>query len=219
MSTLSEPQAAGRQLSPRQFERRRKILTAAQRMLARHGYDGVSMRMIAEEAGVAERTLFNIHAGKAALIAASARERSDDIIGEAWDIAPDPGTGFLMTMCATLTRYTLEDPDMARSYAPVLIQHADLIGLHEVYRDYVGRSLRFLAESGGLPARIPQVLPLLFSMNIVATIEHWASGTIASEHLELHMQLAVAHILLPHAEGELSDWARKLARECVAAMD
>ena len=134
MSTSPGSESGTRRLSPRQSERRRKILTAAQAMLARHGYDGVSMRMIAEEAGVAERTLFNIHSGKAALIAASARERSDDIISEAWDTAPDPGTGFLLTMCATLARYTLADPDMARSYAPVLIQHADLIGLHEVYR-------------------------------------------------------------------------------------
>lgn len=218
MSTSPGFESGTRRLSPRQSERRRKILTAAQAMLARHGYDGVSMRMIAEEAGVAERTLFNIHSGKAALIAASARERSDDIISEAWDTAPDPGTGFLLTMCATLARYTLADPDMARSYAPVLIQHADLIGLHEVYRVYVGRSLRHLADRGLLPAEVPDALPLIFSMNIVATIEHWASGTIASEHLEQHMQLAVAHILLPHAEGALFDWARDLARECVASM-
>lgn len=218
MNSSPEPQARGRQLSPRQKERRRKILTAAQRLLARHGYEGVSMRMIAEEAGVAERTLFNIHAGKAALIAASARERSDNIIGEAWDAAPDPGTGFLLTMCAALARYTLDDPDMARSYAPVLIQHADLIGLHEIYRVYVGQSLRHMATQGLLPAEVPDVLPLIFSMNVVATIEHWASGTIASDNLERHMQLTVAHILLPHAQGELFDWARDLARECIAAM-
>ncbi len=218
MST-SPDQHPGRQLSPRQSERRRRILVAAQTMLAKHGFEGVSMRMIAEEAGVAERTLFNIHAGKAALIAASARERTADIIAEAWDAAPDPGTGFLLDLCATLTRYTLADPDMARSYAPVLIQHADLIGLHEVYRDYVHKSLRHLAEQGLFPSEIPEALPLIFSMGVVATIEHWASSTISSRDLERHMRLVVVQILLPFAQGSLFDWTRDLVRESIAGME
>ena len=44
-------------LTPRQVARRESIIEAVRTLLARRGYDGVSMREVAAEAGVSPSTL------------------------------------------------------------------------------------------------------------------------------------------------------------------
>jgi len=50
------------------LETTRLILDAAAEMFARGGYDGVTMREIAEKAGIRESSLYNHFAGKAAIL-------------------------------------------------------------------------------------------------------------------------------------------------------
>lgn len=207
-----------RDLTPRQRERRARILDATYALLAEHGYDAVSMKMIAAAAGVAERTLFNIYATRDALIATSARERTEEIIDEAWSAAADHGIGFFLSLSETLSRRTLEAPEVARALAPVLVQHADLVGLHAVYERYVGRALDELAHRDALdPAEVP-VLTALIAMRMVAAVTLWAANVIADAELEAQMRLAVCQVLLPHGRGDLGDWAMAEARRCATAL-
>jgi AcrR family transcriptional regulator len=62
---------------------RDRLLAAARRCFLEHGYAGASTRMIAAEAGLTERTLFNLFATKAVLL----QEAVADAIAE----LPDPG--------------------------------------------------------------------------------------------------------------------------------
>ncbi len=64
-ATMNEAASAAehqKPLSARQKERRQRILEATHGLLVREGYEGLSMKAIALEARVAERTLFNIYA-------------------------------------------------------------------------------------------------------------------------------------------------------------
>ena len=54
--------------SPRQQERRDNILATARRLLSERGYEGVTMELLAVEAGVARKTLYNAFGGKDALL-------------------------------------------------------------------------------------------------------------------------------------------------------
>ena len=54
--------------SPRQQERRDNILATARRLLTERGYEGVTMDVLATEAGVAKKTLYNAFGGKDALL-------------------------------------------------------------------------------------------------------------------------------------------------------
>ena len=49
-------------------------MAAAEKMITDHGYNGTSMREIAEIADVTEKTLYNIYGTKAALIATMLRD-------------------------------------------------------------------------------------------------------------------------------------------------
>lgn len=213
-----EPAAEGRALSPRQRERRDRILEVTYALLARHGYDGVSMKMIAAQAGVAERTLFNIYSTKDALIAMSARERTALILSEAVANAADPGIGFFVSLCETLARRTLEAPEVARALAPVLVQQAELVGLNALYRRHVGQVLEGLAASGLVEDDSIEVLNALIGMDMVGNVTLWAGHVIADAELETHMRLSVCQVLLTHSRGTLREWAWNEARACVARL-
>lgn len=214
----SAVRAPTRPLTDRQRERRAGILKATNALLVKHGYDAVSMRAIAQAAGVAERTLFNIYSSKDALVATCARERTEGIIHEAWEKADDPGIGFVLSLCETLSRRTLEQPDVARALAPVLVQHADTVGLQDVYHRYVGRALDELARKDWLEQGDIAMLTRLIGMRMVSAVALWAGRGIADDALETHMRLAICEVLLPHARHDLHAWSQVEARRCVAAL-
>src|SRR5690242_10607119 len=57
-----------------QGERKRRILAAARRMIAKHGFDGLTMRELATAAKVSVPTLYNLFGSKHALLAGEMEE-------------------------------------------------------------------------------------------------------------------------------------------------
>lgn len=66
-------------LTPRQVARRESIIQAVRTLLERRGYDGVSMRAVAAEAGVSPSTLYEIYESKDVLILQSVRSFFEDM--------------------------------------------------------------------------------------------------------------------------------------------
>lgn len=66
-------------LTPRQAERRERILKTVREHLARYGYDGLSMRDVAETAGVSPTTLYNQFSNKDGLILAAQEDLLADL--------------------------------------------------------------------------------------------------------------------------------------------
>src|SRR5215212_9408512 len=58
------------------------ILRAARRQFLAHGYDVVSMDMVAEDAGVTKKTVYNHFPGKEALFEAVVLELCDELGGD-----------------------------------------------------------------------------------------------------------------------------------------
>ena len=61
-------------LDEHKSERRARILASARTQLARHGYDGLTMRDLAQAARVSVPTLYNLFGGKDAILAAAMAE-------------------------------------------------------------------------------------------------------------------------------------------------
>lgn len=218
MSQLPRPASPTRPLTAAQRKRRHAIMRATNALLSNLGYEGLSMKAIAAEAGVAERTLFNIYATKDALVAVSARERTYDIVREASDKAPDRTIGFLRSLTRTLAQRTLDAPQVARALAPVLTQHADLVDLDQVYARFLGPTLKELAEQDQLEPGHVEGLGRLIAMRMAGTVNLWSGRTIADDKLEIHMRLSLAEVLLPHATGPLKKWAEDEANTCFKAI-
>ena len=77
-------------LTRTQIERRERILEAVRDKLSSHGYDGLSMRDLADSANVSPTTLYNLFGGKDALVLAALR----DLLGQIADrVAQSEATG------------------------------------------------------------------------------------------------------------------------------
>ncbi len=231
-SPFREALLAPRALTPRQRDRRERIEAATFSLLVLHGGDALSMKMIAQAAGVAERTLFNIYGSKDFLFASSARELSEETIAAAHREALEAGephgglggTGmaFFRILPDKLTERTLEAPELARAFAPILVAHAGLVGLPEIYETYAGEALATMRAEGLLAIDDVALLSRLICMGMVSTIVLWAKREIADHVLQAHLRLAICQILLPHAEppltSELRDEARRHVRMLARVM-
>lgn len=206
-----------RTLTPRQRERRERIRAATFDLLARHGGEALSMRLIAEAAGVAERTLFNIYGSRDRLFAVNARERSEETI-EGAHAAGGEGIGFFRQLPARLAEKTFEAPALARAFSPILIEHADLVGLPDVYERFAGGALRAMRAAGQVVVEDIAVVSRFVCMQMVTTILLWAKGEIADAALEAQLRLAICQILLPYAEAPLSAELRDEARQLTLAL-
>lgn len=213
---VTEDMGGHRALTPRQRERRERILSTTYELLAEHGYDGVSMKMIAKSAKVAERTLFNIYSSKDLLIATSARERSDGIMLSIMDNVGEGELAYFYSLADTLAYETLAAPSLARGLATVLVRNPDLVGLGEIYERHVGEVLKDFAERGRIEAHEVSIICNLFAMRIVSLITLWSGGTIADNALNPHMRLAVCQVLAPHLAGDLQAEVLAEARAAVA---
>ena len=57
--------------SARQLERQSHIIETARRLLEEEGYEGMTMRGLAKQAGVAQGTLYNLYSSKDELVLAA----------------------------------------------------------------------------------------------------------------------------------------------------
>ena len=64
-----------RALTERQYRRREKILATARDLITRHGYEGVTMRELAEKANVTPKTLYHQFGNKENLLHTAVEER------------------------------------------------------------------------------------------------------------------------------------------------
>jgi len=80
-----------------------RLVAAARRLFARHGYDGTSVHDIATEAGVADSALYGHFSGKAEIYQMLLREAGPDVVIEALrNVDPHAGEdppAFLRALC------------------------------------------------------------------------------------------------------------------------
>ncbi|KAB7627822.1 TetR/AcrR family transcriptional regulator [Alkalilimnicola sp. S0819] len=105
----------------------RRMLEAAKRLFAERGYDGVSIRDIAEAAEVSKANVFHHYASKWALYQAVMEHCAADFSALlAEQPRADQGTAqVLACYTAAHLRCLLEDPDAARLFTRQLIDQAD----------------------------------------------------------------------------------------------
>ncbi|MCY1673070.1 TetR/AcrR family transcriptional regulator [Novosphingobium sp. SL115] len=200
-------------LTPRQAERRQRILATAQALVGELGYDAVTMRMIAQESDTAEKTLYNIFASKDRLIALAAHDRTASIFVTAFARQPQAGWPRLREFARTAADMTLEGPLLSRTLAALLVEHADHAGLAGIYDDHAGPIVRDMMDQGFLEASVPLAeLVRTLRLAVVATVMFWSKGQIADAELADFMVRRCAETLLPYATAAGADLLRPAAR-------
>ena len=201
-----------RRLTPRQSERRSRILSSARTLLAEQSYDAVTMRAIAAASGTVEKTLFNIFGNKDRLMAAAAFERSAGVFELAVQRSAEPGWPRLMALCDAVAEVTLEAPEMARGLAVPVLDHFELVGLDLLYDQHVGEALEAMAAKGQLISTAPRALVAhVIQLAVVSSVVFWAKDELSDAELRPFLRLRMNESLLPHVEpGFAPDLKREI---------
>ncbi|HEX3865489.1 MAG TPA: helix-turn-helix domain-containing protein [Gemmatimonadaceae bacterium] len=151
---------------------RDRILDAAKKVYAQHGFRGATTRLIAIEAGVNEVTLFRTFGSKAALFEALMdAHAAQTAIMELPDAPVDPERE-MTEWCAAMLSHMRENSALIRtSFGEVEERPEAAVSMCEgpncagtMLRDYVQRlyDAGFVAEDGDAPAAVAMLMSAMF---------------------------------------------------------
>ena len=188
-------------------ERKERILKVARRLIAERGFDGVTMRALADESLVSVPTLYNLFGGKDELLAASVEADFSMMLAHAAGGDGEEGLARLLGVTRTMATQLLIQPDYTRSLMSFFWGASDSRRLREA----VARALTdgIVAALDQMQAR-RQLVPWVDTRalgeramtQIVMTAFEWAREYLPDESLEPAMLTGVAGMILGFARGK-----------------
>jgi AcrR family transcriptional regulator len=194
-------------LTPRQEDRRKRILTAARDMVADHGYEGMVMSQVAERAEVSPTTLYNLYNTKDQLVMESLRELLAENAQQVASSSDGPGWQFLYNSVKNGADMANTEPSYADAIL-VALQRAragdELVTvLLEGNNIDIRRSLQAMAERDELKKGV-DIEELAIAVNGVywSSFIMWNKGFIRLQDLEHAILRNFLSIMIPSVSSE-----------------
>jgi AcrR family transcriptional regulator len=190
-------------------ERRRRILAVARKQLAKHGYDGLTMRDLAQAARVSVPTLYNLFGGKDTILAAAMAESVERVASLA---VPADVSFFGRAMIGFDAGMAMiaDAPDFYRRLIPLFmtspdaqpIRHRTEAGFHALMTANLAaaRDARQLA-----PWAEPRVVAGHMWGQYMAAFLHWGTGGCDLDGFRIIALSGICHILIGVARGRFAD--------------
>ena len=194
-------------------ERKQRILEVARLLIADQGYEGVTMRDLAEKSLVSVPTLYNLFGGKNDLLFAAVESYFVDLVGNAALVDSK-----ILSLTETLGRETPRHAAYARSLMGFFGNVSDAGGLHEFVArqltNEVVAALEQMQKKRQLAAWAdPRALGERLASQISITTFEWARSQLSDEGLRGAMLYGTAVILLGLARGKARSELEGLVRE------
>lgn len=183
-------------------ERRLRILDAARRLIAEGGFDGLTMRQLAESARVSVPTVYNLVGNKYLLLEALVREQLSKALTAMSAVPPNLGiVDYLALMPGIAHDVLLENPRYSRALIQVFLTAEESAPAR---RELDRRCLEVMAaavsagrSAGELagwadPSCVASALYAIF----VSALIGWAGGEIEESELRARTRLGMALVLL-----------------------
>ena len=206
-----------RNLTPKQEDRRQRILAAARDMVADHGYDGMVMSQVAEQAGVSPTTLYNLYNTKDELVLEALRElliENSVRLSE----AEKPGWQFLLRSVKNGAWMATNAPAYAEAITHALLRANPGDALIKILlvngkRDML-TSVKAMAERGELKQGINHE-ELATSIHGVywSTFTLWNKGLVNLQDMEHTLQMNFLAMLIPACVGDTREQLEALYEE------
>jgi len=192
--------------SPRQVERQSKILACARDMLSEVGYAGMTMRSLAEKAGVAPATLYNLYGGKDDLILAAVDDLLRALGAEAAEQRESEGIEAILMTARVTARQLQETPRFAEAMARALFRVESDDPLVDVLfargLPYVAEQLAIARDKGEV---LPEVDTELVALHITSqgwsTTIAWMLGMLPLEEVLTERQRSLIMTLIGVTRG------------------
>ena len=196
-------------LEEHKAERRRRIQKAAAELVAKRGYEGLTMRELAQVARVAVPTLYNLFGGKDAILVAELEAQAMQIAAR----LPDGGDSFFQRgMGAFETGMQLVEtaPDLYRAVMHMFLTSPESAPmrrrLEEGYIAIMASNLAAAKAAGQLAdwANPDTVARHMFAQYMAAFLA-WGVGELDTPSFRLAALSGVCHILAGPARGPFAE--------------
>ena len=199
--TISLPLSPKRPLSERKRKRYLAILNAALDLMERKGFDGVSVRELAELADITPTTIYNVFGSKEGVLSAAVEFRTRSFIVSGFQ-GHEKGFDALIALNQRMAKTSLDSNELIRSVATMLARDSTLFAVRQIYRTFHCDFIRDIQLKGELdPQARPETLASLLMMSHNAALNYWASNEIGPEYLSALFDVETCNILYPVAHG------------------
>lgn len=199
--TVAQSAVSKRPLSARQKKRYIAILNVALDLMERKGFDGVSVRELAELAEITPTTIYNVFGSKEALLSAALEFRTRSFMRNALD-SGEKGFDGLIAINRRIASTSIQSNELTRSVATRLARDSTLFAVRQIYRTFHCNFIRDIQASGDMvPQARPEALACMLMMSHNAALNHWASNEIEPEYLSSFFDIETCNILYPVTHG------------------
>lgn len=204
-------------VSKQREERRERILHVARRLIAERGYEGVTMRELADESLVSVPTLYNLFGGKNELLFAAVESFFLELFGRARDRGKGEGLARVLAVCQTLGGGMPLHAEYARSIMAFFGGTTDSTALREfVAREMTSEIIEGLDEMRARRQLVDWVdldaLGERLASLMIMTGFEWANQHISDAAIEPAMRFGAAAMLLGFARGKAANELVEIVR-------
>lgn len=190
-------------LTERQLQRRSKILATTRELLEEHGYDGVKMHDLADQAGVATQTLYHIFGSKDELLAQAIEERTQFVYESHGRGVKEVGVERLFVFAERECRIAMSSPILTRSVAPIFSARPGAFLTGDIYMRHHRQAVQQIRDAGDLIhwADIDFLVRYML-LQAHGILVSWANGDISTENFEDFIKLNICNTLAPVTTGD-----------------
>ena len=199
-------------------ERRQRILEVARLLIADHGYEGVTMRELAEKSLVSVPTLYNLFGGKNELLFAAVESYFERLLGGGERVGTEEGLSKLLALIETVSRETVRHADYMRALMGFFGGPGASAGLLEVTeRELTSQLVEALEQMQRQRQLVAWVDPRALSERLtgqltIVTFE-WSQRYLSDGGLRSAMLYGAGALLLGLARGKAAGEIERLVRE------
>ncbi len=204
-----------RKLTPRQEDRRQRILAAARELVADQGYDGMVMSQVAERAGVSPTTLYNLYNTKDQLVLEALRELLAENAVRVSAESDGPGWRFLLKMVQNGNWMANSAPAYAEAITHAMLRAGPGDALIDILlgntRDDMHVSLNQMKSAGELDPRVDTASLATSLLGVYwSSFLLWNKGLVHLHEFEHTLQANFLGLLIPASLGEAREEMTKL---------
>jgi len=199
-------------------ERKQRILDVARRLIAEKGYDGVTMRELADLSLVSVPTLYNLFGGKNELLFAAVESYFAELLGESTLRNAGEGLARILFLARMLGKQTPRHAQHARSLMGFFGNISDAGGIHELVAHQLTAQLRSSLDEMQRTRQLvgwAETEPLAerLASQLSITMFEWARQQLTDDGLLGAMLYGTALTLLGLARGKAATELEALVRE------
>lgn len=205
-------------VSKQREERRQRILEAARKLIADRGYDGVTMRELADASLVSVPTLYNLFGGKNELLFAAVERYFRDLLSTARRSEDVEGLNRLFAVCETLGVHMPRHAEYTRSLMAFFGGTQESTQLREfVARELTNELVEALEEMKARRQLVPWIdcvaLGERLATLMIMTSFEWAAHHIDDDGLRAAMLFGAAAMVYGFARGKAAAAIEEILRE------